>query len=77
MIHELEIASALHAAGAVLAKGMDLRLPLVQAVANGDHSSGRTLFSFGSASHVAGSGANEIPLLTVAIRSLQWVTRSL
>ncbi|KIX00054.1 uncharacterized protein Z518_10981 [Rhinocladiella mackenziei CBS 650.93] len=73
MNHELDIASALRDAGAVLPEGMDLRQPLKRAIADGDRTALRVLFSFGSASLVAGSDADEIPLLIVAVRSLQWV----
>ena len=73
MKYELEIASALHLAGGVLPENLDLRQPLVRAVADGDYNAVQTLFSFSSASHVAGTNMNRIPLLIVAVRSLQWV----
>jgi ankyrin repeat protein len=69
----LDIAKALHNAGGTLPEDMDLRGPLTQAVADGDHAAVRTLFSFGSVADVVGSGEDRIPLLIFAIRALQWV----
>ncbi|KAK5061461.1 hypothetical protein LTR84_008004 [Exophiala bonariae] len=73
--HKLGIASILREAGALLPKDMDLRHPSLEtAVANADLSALRILFSFSSASHVAGHRrVDDLPLLVVAIRALHWV----
>ena len=71
--HKYAIASLLHTLGAVLPESMSLRRPLEQAVANGDKSAVQTLFSFAAAPDVVGDEADRMPLLIVALRSLEWV----
>lgn len=74
MNHDLGIASVLYDAGAVLPDDIHLRQPsLERAIADADLSALQTFFGFGSASHVAGNILDGIPLLVVAVRSLQWV----
>lgn len=72
--HQWDLASVLYNAGAVLPKGMDLRTPLTEVIANGNLSELQTLFSSASPSQVAGTDTGQdIPLIILAIRSLQWV----
>ena len=53
---------------------MDLRSPLIRTVADGNLPALQILFSFASAAQVAGSDIDQgIPLIILAVRSLQWV----
>lgn len=73
-LHEWDIASALHEAGAVLPEGMNFRSPLIRIIADGDLPALQILFSLMPAAQIIGKNTDQgIPLIILAIRSLQYI----